>query len=74
MEEINKVAPSTGTKPAIASKPTSESTENSLDFQLISKKDKKYTWVWVLLGVLIFALITVGLLIYLKIIDPSSLF
>jgi len=72
MEEINKNSPLSNT--SAPSKPTSESTEASLEFELISKKDKKFPFVWFFIGLLIVISITVAVLIYLKIINPSSLF
>ena len=65
MEEINKqTTPST----APETKPTSELTENSLDFELISKKDKKFPWIWVIFSLILISLVTIGVLVYLKII------
>lgn len=64
MEEINKSVP-----PATAqSNATSESTNESLEFQLVSKKTKKFPWVWILLILFLVSLITVGVLVYLNII------
>jgi|LakMenEpi03Aug12_release.lakeMendotaPanAssembly.Ray.scaffolds.fasta_scaffold3946937_1 hypothetical protein len=65
MEEINKSVPST----APETKATSESTDNSLEFELVSKKDRKFPWVWVILTLLFVSLITVGALVYLNIIS-----
>lgn len=65
MEEINKATPST--TPAI--KPSSESTESSLEFELISKKEKKFPFVWVFVILILLSIITVGVLAYLKVIE-----
>ena len=77
MEEINKNPNQAVTTPspvtAAATKPSSESTEASLEFELVSKKEKKFPIVWVLLSLFFISVITVGILIYLKIINLSFL-
>jgi len=65
MEELNKVTPSN----IPVTKPTSESTETSLEFELVSKKDKKFPWIWVILALSIFSIITTLFLGYLNIIN-----
>jgi len=75
MEEINKSVPPVKPSDAPATKPTSESTENSLDFELVSKKEKKFPLLWVIVSVILLSLITVGILTYLEIIElPFNLF
>lgn len=48
--------------------PTSESPEVSLDFELVSKKEKKFPILLALVSVIILGLITFGVLFYLQII------
>lgn len=75
MEEINKSVPPIKPSDAPATKPTSESTENSLDFELVSKKEKKFPFLWVIVLIILLSFITVGVLVYLKIIElPFNLF
>lgn len=61
MEDLNKASPSD----APVTKPTSESTANSLEFELISKKPKKFPWLILLLVLIFLGFIAFGVLVYL---------
>ena len=52
----------------VENKPSSETTNTSMDFELVSKKPAKFPILIVFLSLILVTLITVGVLIYLKII------
>ena len=52
----------------VENKPSSETTNTSMDFELVSKKPVKFPILIVFLSLILVTLITVGVLVYLKII------
>ena len=56
------------TPQVVENKPSSETTDTSMDFELVSKKPSKFPILIVFLSLILVALITVGVLVYLKII------